>query len=326
MSNGKNFMRHDRTDSSTADPRAVQSRQRETRKPTQSWDWVTEKSELVTAYRNMLHGKVGLYPVSGVQLEVVIRGTEGNEYPVLVYYDALYGADGHGLCGMIQSGFWMNTEVLTWAIGPNTKWTSDDQEMLTLTLLAQPEMQVAREQFARERFEAERSREQAKRKMVDEGRANLLAKLRADAGGNTEQKQAKAEPLLLGSISEILTAACGTIAHDNLTILVCRGPQGGNVVRIKDVPNGHDMTEVAMKNVFAHQDTLHFSDDRYGVPTDQSESINLAYKLRMYLRAQLVSNGVILTLPATGDDKAVGGNGKGAYVGKGPGVEVSLAS
>lgn len=311
----KNFIRRNkRADNVHADPRAIQARQHETvRQPAaHQWSWITERSAVEDACLDILRGKPGLYPIFGIQLHVELRDGDGEQYPVLVYSDAKYGADGQDLCGLIHPGFSMAPAVLTWTIGPKTKFKTPDHELLTRTLLSQREMQLARATFAEEVRAVEREAARAQREAIKQAavaRNDRLAKLR-EAGAGTTVK--KLPPPVLGSLSEILSAGWGTIEVDGLTILVCRAEKGERtVVRLKNVPEDHPMAEAAAANLYAWQDALGYADDS---PTEveRTGKALLSYRMRMYLRGLLIGAGVVLAPPVS-KDSTVAENGNGAH-------------
>lgn len=322
-----------------ADPKAVRSRQHEAHSapPAPSWEWITDKEKLEAACLDILRGKPGLYPIFGIQLAVEERTSHGETYPVVVFCDAKYGEEGQGLCGLIKPGFFMSPGQLTWTIGKDTKFKSQKHAALTLALLIQPEMQLAREQFAREEKEKERARRQEEadaKRQTSQAREDLIAKLRdklvqgpATETGTPVKSEAKDTVRVL---SDILSATSGAIEHDGITIFVTRAPEKGYAVRVKNVPEGHPLEEVARKNIFALQDALHYADDRTSAPADRTGNSLLGYQLRTYLRGELMKEGVILTPPTEGSAHP---NGNGAHTapeetpaGKDRGVEASSAS
>ncbi len=301
MSHGKKTNWRSNADSSSStDWQEVDSyRHEKKRRSSPFGGWITEESDVQIACLDILRGKPGKYPIFGIKLHVEMRDSEDGEYPVLVYTDALYGVDGQNLFGLIRPRFIMSPAMLSWTIGENTRFRTEAHELLTRVLLAQPEMQVARELFAREQVETELKREQTERKIQKEGRANLLVQLRGKPVDERQEPKPKiATPPVLDSLREVLTAKWGTIAHDNLTILVCRSQNGAILVRLKEVPEVHVMAEVAEKNIFIYQQALRYSEDRGTDSTDQIGSHLLSYKLRMYLRNMLMESGIILKAPA----------------------------
>jgi hypothetical protein len=311
------------------DRRAVESRRANAEgRPARhvpEWDWIESGKPAEMACLRMLRGESGLYPVFGIQLYVEEKMGGDEKFAALVYTDAKFGDEGQNLCGNLREGFWIGVKSL---MGDPAKknFKSPDHELLTLTLLGQPEMQVALSMFKEE--------ERVARTSAIEGKKNLIAGLRNKVlGGNSSATSPapagskKPAPPTLGSITEILTASWGTTDHDGLTILVCYGHGGRNaplVVRLKNVPEDHPMRGVATKSIFVRQDSLQYADDLDPPTNEDSEVCRLAYALRTYLRGALMANGVILTQPVRAEGRPHK-NG-GAQLGNVLGAEASAAS
>lgn len=320
------------------DHRAIEARRSEGRRappvPVRPhWKWITEQSEVVQACLEILRGTPKLYPIFGIQLYVEERNAGPEKFAALVYHDALFGDEGQNLCGNIRDGFWIGVKEL---LGNPAKkdFKTMEHELLVLTLLAQPEMQTAIDLFKQE--------ETAARARAHEEKENLVAGLRNRLFGasNTAKpavvkpsvsaltvapiadKPKKARPVL-NEIGEIFTTDLGELPHDGLTIFVGKGPQDTVAVRVKDVPEGHPMYEMGQKNIVARRDALFYSDDRETAPTERTSNNLLSYKLRSYLRSQLIAAGHTLLPPTSGAQHQ---NGNDAHMeGVAPGNAQSVA-
>ena len=295
------------------------------------WEWITDKAKTEQACLQILRGEPGLYPIFGIQLHVEERQGNNEKFAILVYTDAKLGEEGQNLCGNLREGFWIGVKDLL-ANPAEKEFKTADNELLTLTLLGQPEMQIALGMFKKERAAAWKraQEEEAKaRQAAEENKKDLIAGLRnkvIGTGGTPATSKKKPSYPVLDSIKEILTAQCGEIECDGLTILVCESTGQDPAVRLKKVPKDHPMKAIADRSFCTFQNALRYSDD-LPVETKRTGDELQKYELRMYLRQQLMLAGVTLRAPVVNErmDDA-GGNASDTQTGKAPGAEASAAS
>jgi hypothetical protein len=290
-----------------ADPRAVNSRQRESiHRQAPTWSWITERSAAEAACLDILRGKTGTYPIFGIQLYVEDRPAGDQSFAALVYHDAKLGGDGQNLCGNLRSGFWVGVKSLL--VDLKRGFKNENEELFILTLLAQPEMQTAIGLYKKEEQEARVRAATMKKNLLASLRSKVIdgkhpATTRVETAANPDEEAG------LGSITGILTATHGSIEYDGLTVYITTAPEGGYAVRVKNAPDGHPMCEIASKpGIFAHQNALMYSDDAETERSEWTAAQHLGYKLRMYLRSQLMDAGMSLTPPVTTGKTTSNGN------------------
>lgn len=328
-----------------ADPRAIKSRQRDVggqRPTTPSWSWTKPGEPTERACMHILQGKVGMYPIFGVQLAVEERHNKEETFPALVFYGAKPDPEGLGLCGALKEGFWIGVSELH--RDPSQGFKDEEREILIQSLMLQPEMQFSVGEFRKEQSaarEAERQQREEQQQKMKEKRQKLLANLRNPTGSGTspidsfeqepestadKPKRTKSRPVL-ATFEEILAVETGSIVEDGLEIYISRSPQGGNAVRLKTAPEGHELSDVATKMLFIDQNSLAYSDDRPSLnPGNYVGNDKLRYMFRMWLRKRLQLKGVTLHQPV----EYIGTNGAGNHSpeeseGNALGAEVSSA-
>ncbi|MFA6608389.1 MAG: hypothetical protein WCT07_00535 [Candidatus Paceibacterota bacterium] len=261
MSNGKTFRR----DASVrADPQAIISRRASAEghsyrhdaniPPPVKWQWITERDALVKACLDILNNKPKLYPIFGIQLHVEMRKGNDADYPVLVYTDALFGEEGQYLFGQLKSGFAMSPSHLAWIINEGTTFKTPDHELLTLTLLSQPEMQEARDIYFEKQEEDRRNAEIEKIDRIQQLRNQVGLKPLANqpptvVGANYQKKTL--EYAEFKTINQVLGNEIGIFRFDSGEVLkLCPVAHGNMVIRIQQVKDErHPMFEVARRNV-----------------------------------------------------------------------------
>lgn len=318
MSQNRGNPRNDRHDfnndrrSVRADPRAMQSRQRDaaTKVQTAEVDWIKPGEPTERACLQIRQGKLGRYPIFGLKLKVEERRGRDEIFPALVFYGAKPGVEGLGLNEALKEGFWIGVSELD--NDPSREFKDELRATLILTLLAQPEMQLALDEFRREQaaaIEAEQHRRQEQERKMAENRQKLLANLRKQFGTSEAAPATEKMATAFNSIEDMLTATSGSIEDDGITIYITRAPENGYAVRVKNVPEDHVLSEVAKKNIFALQDALYYADDRTSAPTDRTGNKPLGYQLRTYLRGRLMRAGVVLAPPTDGTCATNGDSG-----------------
>lgn len=289
------------------------------------WDWIPDGKSAEEACLRMLRGEMGLYPIFGIQLAVEERGWD-QKFPALVFYDALYGPEGKGLCGALRSGFWVGVSDLL--LDPTRGFKTEDRELLILTMLSQPEMQLALATFRKELADER----QARQRQQEENRARLLSALRQQFGNNNPPPTAepaeantpatigepakgkKAMRPQLGRMADILTASTGSFTYEGIELYVAKAPDGNNAVRLKSTPAGHTFEEIAKKNIFVLQSALMYKGDRPSCnPASYEGNELLRFQLRTWLREALQKDGVTLHEPVDFDGENVGTNGAGHH-------------
>lgn len=276
MGNGKSFHREDKraVARGTGNQDAIASRRAEHRnkgREAPAWEWITGETELVQACLDMMHGKVGLYPMFGVQMEVQERPGNNETYSVLIYWDALYGDEGQGLCGALRPGFAVSTHLLAWNINEGTKWKSADHELFILAILVQPEMQMARQKF----FEEQQAAEEERKRRTQEAQAQkpaLIARLRNQLiqpkatdpvaePAEEARPQRRQKPFYpeVDHISKLITNDDICVFHHTSGAILkkCEGEDQQLVIRISGVKDEtHPMFRASQLNVFAFLDEI----------------------------------------------------------------------
>lgn len=283
---------------------------------------ITNREMLEAACANLCHGTPDRYPIFGLRLKGEERGNGEEKFPVIVFYGSV---DGHDLEDLILPEYWISISSL-FRNPINVDWKNASEELLTRQLWIQPEIQLAlatvreekrteQDQRRQEKIAKDAERIERQQKVLAQFRSQELpvpfvttsvkavdapdqsAKLEASAGAKSG-KHKKLEKL-----ADILQVTQGTIEHDGLTIAVGEGPNKEVVVRVKKIPPEHEMVPFIGQAFFAKQTCLFYSSDSEGAPNWEGNSL-LSYKLRTYLRKQLIAAGIELLPPLSGETVA----------------------
>lgn len=256
--NHRNVSRSALTHQVKADPKAVQAR-RSTVDTSPQWSWITGHDETVAACLAILQGKPNIYPMFGIQLQVEVREGKEEDFPVLVYFDAKYGDEGQNLCGKLREGHWIGTSTLL-RNPKNMTFRNIQDELFTLTILAQPEMQEALAVYREEVNQHRQAQETEQRELLN----NLRSRVMPSAAPVTtavkpvekpELTAKKAKPVYptFAKLSDILGDSIGVFNHPSgVAIKVCNHSLG-LTVRAHTQDEKHPVYAFAKGNQFLRQ-------------------------------------------------------------------------
>ncbi|MBP9782623.1 MAG: hypothetical protein KBC50_02735 [Candidatus Pacebacteria bacterium] len=308
MGSGKSFRREDkraipRGPGPQASRAAILSRQSETRhQPAPAWTWITGEDALVKACLDMLHGIPGMYPIFGIKLEIQVRQSKTEDYPVLVYYGAEASDRHEGLHETdMRDGFAMSPDSLKWNVTKTTRFKTEWHELLTRTLLGQPEMQMARQDFFAEQEKLAKQQDEQAREAQTK-RTSLVARLRNQvATPMTEpadlpiaekarpQRRQKPEYPEVDHISELIDGdICVFYHYSGTTLKTCEGDKRQLVVRISGLKDeNHPMFRASQLNVFAFLDEVVEEPEN---PKLETEMQREGQAFRVWLREEGILN------------------------------------
>ena len=213
-----------------ADSRAVQARRAVTNTRPQ-WTWITGYDEAVAACLAILQGKPGLYPVFGIQLHVESREGKEENFPILVYTDAKYGNEGQNLCGNIRPGYWVGVSFLL-CNPKKVTFKNVQDELLMLTLWAQPEMQEALAMYFEEKDHEQQMQDNAQRELLNTLRRRVMPSVAKAKPEEKSEPVAKKPKVKIDyppfeKLSDIFNNSIGVFKHHSgVTIKVCESKYG----------------------------------------------------------------------------------------------------